>query len=107
MRTEWQGPSGPPSGEHGPGPPSRAEVESRFRAEGLAPSTWANGPGDTYGWHSHDYHKVLYCVSGGIVFHLRDGDVDLAPGDRLDVPPATEHAATVGPEGVECMEARA
>ncbi len=86
-------------------PPSRAGVAERFDAEGLDPSTWGNAPGDTYGWHSHGYHKVLYCVSGSIVFHLRDGDVELGPGDRLDVPPGTEHAATVGPDGVECMEA--
>ena len=86
-------------------PPSPAGVAERFGAEGLDPSTWGNAPGDTYGWHSHGYHKVLYCVSGSIVFHLRDGDVELGPGDRLDVPPGTEHAATVGPDGVECMEA--
>ena len=99
MKTAWDG----------DGAPSRADVEGRFRAEGLDPSTWGNGPGDTYGWHSHGYHKVLYCVSGGIVFHVEGGDgrvdVDLAPGDRLDVPPGTRHAATVGPKGVECMEA--
>ncbi len=95
MRTAWDGAE----------PPSRAGVAGRFEAEGLAPSTWGNPPGDTYGWHSHGYHKVLYCVSGSIVFHLRDGDVELGPGDRLDVPPGTEHAATVGPDGVECMEA--
>jgi len=89
----------------GPGAPSRSDIEERFAAEGLAPSSWGNAPGDTYGWHSHGYHKVLYCLSGAIVFHLPTGDVALAPGDRLDVPPATEHAATVGPDGVECMEA--
>jgi len=51
------------------------------------------------------HEHVLYCVSGSIVFHLRDGDVDLRPGDRLDIPPGVDHAATVGREGVECMEA--
>lgn len=96
MRTAWAG----------PGPPSRAEIERRLATEGLSPSSWGNAPGDTYGTHSHGYHKVLYCVSGSIVFHLGDGDVALAPGDRLDVPPGTDHAATVGPDGVECMEAR-
>ncbi|MDP8936748.1 MAG: cupin domain-containing protein [Actinomycetota bacterium] len=96
MRTAWAG----------PGPPSRAEIDQRFRAEGLSPSSWGNSPGDTYGTHSHGYHKVLYCVSGSIVFHMSDGDVALTPGDRLDVPPGTDHAATVGPEGVECMEAK-
>ena len=27
------------------------------------------------------------------------------PGDRLDLDPGTEHAATVGPSGCECVEA--
>lgn len=90
--------------QEGP-PPDRATIESRFRDEGLSPHGWGNAPGDRYGRHAHDYHKVLYCVSGSIVFHTADGDVELGPGDRLDVEPGTEHGATVGPDGVECMEA--
>jgi hypothetical protein len=39
------------------------------------------------------------------VFHTRAGDLALAPGDRLDIEPGAEHAATVGPEGVTCAEA--
>lgn len=84
---------------------THTEVEARFREEGLVPTSWGNGPGDRYGWHSHTYHKVLYCVAGSIVFHTRDGDVELSAGDRLDLPPGTEHAATVGPSGCRCMEA--
>lgn len=77
-----------------------------MRSEGLDPHGWGNAPGDRYGWHEHGYHKVLYCVSGSIVFHTRtDGDLALEPGDRLDVEPGTEHAATVGSDGVECVEA--
>jgi quercetin dioxygenase-like cupin family protein len=85
--------------------PRGQEVRARFTAEGLSPHSWSNAPGDTYGWHSHQYDKVLYCVLGSIVFHTRDGDHALQSGDRLDVPAGTEHAATVGPTGVECMEA--
>jgi quercetin dioxygenase-like cupin family protein len=48
---------------------------------------------------------VLYCVSGSIVFHIEDEDFEMEAGDRLDVEPETEHAATVGPDGVQCMEA--
>lgn len=92
--TRWEGP-----------PPDRAALEARFRDEGLSPHGWGNAPGDRYGGHSHDYHKVLYCVAGGIVFHTSDGDLALRPGDRLDVEPGTEHSATVGPDGVECLEA--
>jgi quercetin dioxygenase-like cupin family protein len=76
-----------------------------IEAEGAGPARrWGNGPGDRYGRHDHPSHKVLFCVSGSIVFHLDDGDVELAPGDRLDLPAGTPHAATVGPTGCECVE---
>jgi mannose-6-phosphate isomerase-like protein (cupin superfamily) len=84
----------------------RDEAVRAFTAEGCsAPRAWGNGPGDTYGRHAHDYHKVLFCLDGSITFHLTDGDVDLEPGDRLDLDPGTEHAATVGPRGCSCIEA--
>ena len=92
--TRWDGPA-----------PDRADIEARFRNEGLSPHGWGNGPGDRYGAHAHSYHKVLYCIAGGIVFHTAEGDVELSPGDRLDVEPDTEHSATVGLSGVECLEA--
>lgn len=85
---------------------SEHEAMALFRAEGCSSArTWSNGPGDTYGWHSHPYHKVLICLSGSIRFHLRDGEIALGAGDRLDLPAGVEHAATVGPEGVTCIEA--
>jgi quercetin dioxygenase-like cupin family protein len=84
---------------------SRSRIEQAFADEDLRPHAWSNGPGDRYGWHSHDFHKVLYCVRGSIVFHTRDGDRTLQAGDRLDLEPGAEHAATVGPDGVECLEA--
>ena len=83
----------------------REEISARFEEEELSPHAWGNGPSYKYGWHSHGYHKVLYCVSGSIVFHTEEGDFELTAGDRLDVEPSVDHAATVGPEGVECMEA--
>lgn len=84
----------------------RDEALEAFRADGCSiPRFWSNAPGDTYGRHSHGYSKVLFCLSGSIVFHLDDGDVELAAGDRLDIEPGTEHAATVGHHGVECVEA--
>ena len=77
-----------------------------FRAEGCSPArSWGNRPGDAYGSHSHGYHKVLFCLSGSIVFQTDEGDLELRPGDRLDLEPGTRHAATVGPDGVECVEA--
>ena len=77
-----------------------------FRAEGCsAPRSLGNGPGDAYCPHAHDFHKVLFCLDGSITFHLDGGNVELGPGDRLDIEPGTEHAATVGPNGCTCVEA--
>lgn len=74
-------------------------------AEGLDPETWSNPPGHAYAEHQHPYHKVLFCIDGSITFHTADGDIELSPGDRLDLPPGRRHSATVGPEGVTCIEA--
>jgi uncharacterized protein YjlB len=84
---------------------SRREVESALRAEGLSPSAWGNGGDFSYGRHGHEHHKVLVCVSGSIVFHTDAGDVALTPGDRMELPAGVQHGATVGPDGVECVEA--
>ena len=74
-------------------------------AEGAStPRFWGNGPGDSYGRHSHDYHKVLFCLEGSLVFTVQGTDIRVAAGDRLDIPPETEHSATVGPEGCTCVE---
>lgn len=88
----------------GEGRPEEQDFEALLRAEGLSPTAWANGAGDRYGWHRHEYHKVLYCVAGGIVFHTRDREVELHAGDRLDVEAGTDHAASVGSDGVRCVE---
>ena len=85
----------------------RGELETRLRAEGLDPGAWSNGPHDRYAAHEHGYDKVLVCAAGSIRFGLpqRGETVDLAPGDRLDLPAGTAHDALVGPHGVTCLEA--
>jgi mannose-6-phosphate isomerase-like protein (cupin superfamily) len=82
------------------------DLRSDMRAEGLAPYTWRNGPDFQYSAHTHSYTKILTVVSGSITFHLSETeDVFMEPGDRLELPARTLHAATVGPEGVICLEA--
>ncbi|MDX1412837.1 MAG: hypothetical protein R3293_01535 [Candidatus Promineifilaceae bacterium] len=85
--------------------------EQRFRGvmakEGLQPYRWSNRPHDVYGAHSHPYDKVIYVIQGSIIFGLpqTDEQVQLNAGDRLDLPRGVIHNATVGPEGVVCLEA--
>jgi uncharacterized protein YjlB len=80
---------------------------ARMRSQGFDPGSWSNGPGDRYAAHEHGYDKVLVVASGSIVFGLpgRRERVDLAEGDRLDLPAGIVHDAVVGPRGVTCLEA--
>lgn len=91
----------------GNAPPAHDEVEEGFRGLGLTPSSWSNAPGAVYATHEHGYHKRLVCVRGSVTFHTPDGDVELSAGDRLELEPHTPHSATVGAQGVTCVEAPA
>ena len=84
-------------------------LRARLEAEAHGCYAWSDGPGTTYRAHTHPNRKILYCVSGSIRFDLQpEGrSVELGPGDRLDLPPNTVHAALVGPHGVSCIEGQA
>jgi quercetin dioxygenase-like cupin family protein len=90
-----------------PGGDLHQTLARRLREEGLAVESWSNGPGDVYHLHRHTYDKVLVCAAGSIRFGLPElgREVDLRPGDRLELPAATDHDARVGPQGVVCLEA--
>jgi quercetin dioxygenase-like cupin family protein len=87
--------------------PSEGALLARLAGEGLIAQSWSNGPGDAYAGHAHAYDKVIVVVRGSIRFTAPGaGDVlELAPGDRLDLPAGTVHEALVGPDGVICLEA--
>jgi len=84
-------------------PPDRAEAA--LRELGLMPSRWSAGPGAPFPDHSHARDKVLFCVEGSITFRTADGEISMAPGDRLDLPAGTTHSALAGGSGVTCVEA--
>ncbi|HZB78342.1 MAG TPA: AraC family ligand binding domain-containing protein [Actinomycetota bacterium] len=88
------------------GTATRADALAAFEAEGCsAPRFWGNEPDARYGPHRHGFHKVLFCLSGSIVFHTDAGAIEVEAGCRLDIEPGTSHSATVGPEGCDCVEA--
>ena len=49
--------------------------------------------------------RCCIALRGRIVFHTAGGDIELGPGDKMVLPPHIAHAATVGAEGVRCIEA--
>lgn len=87
--------------------PPDAVIEGRLHGMGASVSNWSNGPGDRYAPHEHGYDKILVTVQGAITFELPStGEVvELRAGDRFDLPAGTSHAATVGHQGVRCLEA--
>jgi quercetin dioxygenase-like cupin family protein len=80
-------------------------LRERLNGEGLDPGAWSNDPGDRYVSHDHTYDKIIVVTSGSITFGLAHGSVELAPGDRLELPAQTAHDASVGSDGVVCLEA--
>jgi quercetin dioxygenase-like cupin family protein len=88
-------------------PPTEDALLALYRAEGLQPYSWSNGPHDTYAPHEHGYEKVLRAVRGSIRFDLpeRGKSVELQAGDTLILPAGVVHSAIVGPAGVTCLEA--
>ena len=88
-------------------PPTEDDLRQNLLDEGLTPYRWSNDPGDAYAAHVHNYHKVIYVVTGSIMFGFPiDGDpVVMRAGDRLDLPAGVQHNAVVGSDGVVCLEA--
>jgi quercetin dioxygenase-like cupin family protein len=82
-------------------------IEAQMKAENLPYYRWSNNPGDVYGVHRHNYHKLIYVLSGSITFELpqTDRSIPLAAGDRLALPAGVDHGAVVGSDGVVCLEA--
>jgi uncharacterized protein YjlB len=91
----------------GSGLPTQSGLTKHMTDEGLSPYAWSNGPFDVYAAHSHTYNKVIYVAEGSITFGLPElgRELSLHPGDRLDLPAGTVHDATVGAQGVVCLEA--
>src|SRR5689334_5334144 len=61
-----------------------------------------------YVWHSHaDTDDVLMVLDGRMTVQLRDGDVELGPGEMIVVPAGVEHRPVAVEETViMCIEPR-
>jgi quercetin dioxygenase-like cupin family protein len=84
---------------------SQKELDALTR-EGYSCHTWSNDPGFWYPVHDHPYQKAIIVLQGFITFYLpaRKEEKLLKAGDRLNIPARTTHSASVGAEGVTCLE---
>src|SRR5262249_21533585 len=84
----------------------KSKIEEELASEGYALHTWSNGPGFWYPVHDHPYHKIIVVLEGSITFYLpaEKREILLKKGEKLELPPRTEHSASVGAHGVTCLE---
>lgn len=90
-------------------PLPESEIIAFFEGRKLRPKRWSRSSGEDFAVHTHSYNKILFCVQGGITITLPDlkEQITLNPGDRFVLPSNILHSATVGAEGVSCIEAEA
>lgn len=88
--------------------PTEAELSQRLLDAGMQLTRWENIAGTVYHARVNGYHKVIYVVSGSIVFGFRiiGEPTILNAGDRISLPAGVEYNAVVGEEGVVYLEGR-
>ena len=62
---------------------------------------WQDKPGTVYPSHQHQDKVTIFITEGSLELVIGGGLHKLRPGDRFDIPPQTEHSATVGPAGCQ------
>ncbi len=82
------------------------DLEKDLSSQGYTLHSWSNQAGFWYPVHDHPYHKIIVVLKGSIGFYLpgEKREVKMKAGDRLELPPHTEHSASVGADGVTCLE---
>jgi quercetin dioxygenase-like cupin family protein len=82
-----------------PAPATEDDLRARLTAEGFSAFRWTDAPGAHYEPHSHEADESLWVLAGEMTFEVDGRKYRLGPGDRLQLPSGTLHAATAGPEG--------
>jgi len=83
----------------GTAPLDEGTLRARLAADGFDAWSWTDQPGATYAPHRHENDESLWVITGEIAFVIDGNRYRLAPGDRLQLPAGTVHAAEAGPEG--------
>jgi len=69
------------------------KIRARLEQEGLKPYRFDMMPGDVYGDHAHPDAEIRWVVSGRMRVLVREEEIILEPGDRLDLAANVVHSA--------------
>jgi len=73
--------------------PTMEELRASLESRGQACELYSDPPGTKYGRHKHDFDDFIVIVSGKMKLLIDTHQWILIPGDRLDIPAGTYHAA--------------
>ena len=77
------------------GPPSAAKLRALLEARGYSVTRYTYSPGTRFPPHVHGEAKIDVVLEGTFRMGMHGQFVDLGPGDWLEVPSGSEHAAEV------------
>jgi quercetin dioxygenase-like cupin family protein len=80
-------------------PATEAELRARLAADGFEAHLWSDEPRAYYAPHTHERDERLWMLSGEMTFEVAGQSYCLGPGDRLELPAGTRHAARAGSGG--------
>jgi quercetin dioxygenase-like cupin family protein len=86
--------------------PTLEELKRNLDAQGIESELYSDRPGTKYGRHKHPFDDFVLIVQGKMKIITDTGEWTLKPGDRLDIPANTIHAADIlGKEEVKYLSA--
>lgn len=77
------------------GPLQLSTLRQLLQREGMITAWWSDVPGSQSPAHAHPFPETRWVLSGFLRVKLGDTVFELGPGDRLDLPPGTQHATEV------------
>lgn len=91
----------------GPGRPDEEAMRRRLAAAGYQVVKWASEPATGYPPHIHIYPELLWLIAGSltVILSAEGRVIELAPGDRIELPPGLAHGALAGADGAAYLVA--
>jgi quercetin dioxygenase-like cupin family protein len=77
------------------GPLQLSTLRRTLEQEGMVTAWWSDMPGTHIATHAHEFPETRWVLSGFLRVTVRGETLQLGPGDRLDLPAKTPHAAEV------------
>jgi quercetin dioxygenase-like cupin family protein len=82
----------------------KEKLRKQLLAEGFPfVHEWIDPPATEYPLHQHQDKVTFFVVKGSVTIDFGGEKRVLHTGDRIDVPPHTDHSAVVGSEGMEIV----